>query len=266
MDLHKERYTFDDFKEIIKILRSENGCPWDKEQTHSSLRKNLIEESYEFIHEVDTNSKDGMCEELGDVLLQVVMHAEIAAETGEFTMEDVIDGIAKKMLFRHPHVFGDAKANNAEEALESFKAQKSKEKKYKNVGDSLEKIPGDLPSLIKVYKLASQLRKMQPEVFKDDVNDWFDKLYANLHELENMQVFASESELEDKMGEIFGNIVMIGNILEVDSEVSANKEFESAKKRIAMIEEKFLKEGEKIGELAPEIFEEYWENTKNVEK
>ena len=266
MDLHKERYTFEDFKEIIKILRSENGCPWDKEQTHSSLRKNLIEESYEFIHEVDTNSKEGMCEELGDVLLQVVMHAEIASETGEFTMEDVIDGIAKKMLFRHPHVFGDKKANNVEEALDSFKAQKSKEKKYKNVGDSLEKIPGDLPSLIKAYKLASQLRKMQPEVFKDDVNEWFDKLYANLHDLENMQVFATEAELEDKMGEIFGIIVMIGNIIGVDSEVAANKEFESTKKRIAMIEENMLKDGEKISELSPEIFDEYWKNTKNVEK
>jgi len=266
MDLHKDRYTFEDFKEIIKILRSETGCPWDKEQTHSSLRKNLIEESYEFIHEVDTDSKAGMCEELGDVLLQVVMHAEIASEMGEFTMEDVIDGIAKKMLFRHPHVFGDAKADNVEEALESFKAQKSKEKKYKNVGDSLEKIPGDLPSLIKVYKLASQLRKMQPEVFKDDVNDWFDKLYANLHDLENMQTFGDESELEDKIGEVFGNIVMIGNILGVDSEVSANKEFESTKRRITMIEENFLKSDEKISELSPEIFDEYWKKTKNVEK
>ncbi|MBP3284372.1 MAG: MazG family protein [Clostridia bacterium] len=266
MDLHKERYSFEDFKEIIKILRSENGCPWDKEQTHSSLRKNLIEESYEFIHEVDTDSKAGMCEELGDVLLQVVMHAQIASETGDFTMEDVIDGIAKKMLFRHPHVFGEKKANNAEEALESFKAQKSKEKKYKNVGDSLEKIPGDLPALIKVYKLASQLRKMQPEVFKSDVNEWFDKLYATLHELEDMQVFASESELEDKIGEVFGILVMIGNIMGVDSEVSANKEFESTKKRIERIEEKMLKEGEKIAELSPETFEEYWEKTKNVEK
>jgi len=266
MDLHKDRYTFEDFKEIIKILRSETGCPWDKEQTHSSLRKNLIEESYEFIHEVDTDSKAGMCEELGDVLLQVVMHAEIASEMGEFTMEDVIDGIAKKMLFRHPHVFGDAKADNVEEALESFKAQKSKEKKYKNVGDSLEKIPGDLPSLIKVYKLASQLRKMQPEVFKDDVNDWFDKLYANLHDLENMQTFGDESELEDKIGEVFGNIVMIGNILGVDSEVSANKEFESTKRRITMIEENFLKSDEKISELSPEILDEYWKKTKNVEK
>lgn len=266
MDLHKERYTFEDFKKIIKILRSETGCPWDKVQTHSSLRKNLIEESYEFIHEVDVNSKDGMCEELGDVLLQVVMHAEIASETGEFTMEDVIDGIAKKMLFRHPHVFGDKKANNVEEALDSFKAQKSKEKKYKNVGDALEKIPGDLPSLIKLYKLSSQLRKMQPEVFKDDVNEWFDKLYANLHDLENMQVFATETELENKMGEIFGIIVMIGKIMGVDSEVSASKEFESTKKRIEIIEENMLKDGEKIGELSPETFDEYWEKTKNAEK
>jgi len=266
MDLHKERYTFEDFKEIIKILRSENGCPWDKEQTHSSLRKNLIEESYEFIHEVDSDSKSGMCEELGDVLLQVVMHAEIASENGDFSMDDVVDGIAKKMLFRHPHVFGDVKANNVEEALDSFKAQKSKEKKYKNVGDSLEKIPGDLPALIKVYKLDSQLRKMQPETFKSDVNDWLDKLYANLHDLENMQVFATETELEDKMGEIFGMLVMIGNIMGVDSEVAANKEFENTKKKIEIIEATMLKEGEKISDLAPEIFEEYWKKVKNVEK
>jgi tetrapyrrole methylase family protein/MazG family protein len=110
MDINKPKYDFNDFVEIIKILRSPNGCPWDRAQTHETIKSNLIEESYEFLSEIDKKNIEGMQEELGDVLLQVVMHAEIAKSDKEFDINDVIDGIAKKMIFRHPHVFEAEKA------------------------------------------------------------------------------------------------------------------------------------------------------------
>ena len=171
MNINKEKYTFNDFVDIISELRSENGCPWDKEQTHESLRKNLIEESYEFIQEVDSKSERGMCEELGDILLQVLLHAQIAKDEGMFNIDDVIDGIAKKMIFRHPHVFGENKAENAEEALKFFYQSKNKEKELKSKAEEIAHVPEELPALIKSYKMYSKLEKIQPKRFTGNFND-----------------------------------------------------------------------------------------------
>ena len=152
MDINKPKYDFNDFVEIIKILRSPNGCPWDKEQTHESLKSNLIEESYEFLSEIDKNNIEGMQEELGDVLLQVLMHAQIAQDNGSFNINDVIDGIAKKMVFRHPHVFGEDKAATSDNALDLFNQQKQKEKHFDKQVDVLKSIPESYPALIKAQK------------------------------------------------------------------------------------------------------------------
>lgn len=113
-----KKYTYEDFLKIIACLRAPGGCPWDIKQTHESLRECLLEESGEVIEAIDNKDDENLCEELGDVLLQVVMHAQIAAEEGRFTMDDVIQGISEKMVRRHPHVFGDAKVNSVEEGLE----------------------------------------------------------------------------------------------------------------------------------------------------
>lgn len=129
--MEDKRYTLEDFVNIVSTLRSENGCPWDREQTHESLVKCLRDECEEVVEAIEKRDDDNLCEELGDILLQVVMHSQIAKERGEFTLEDVIDGVAKKMVRRHPHVFGDVKLETEEERLAMWNAIKSREKQEK---------------------------------------------------------------------------------------------------------------------------------------
>lgn len=124
-------HTFDELKEIIAELRSDHGCPWDREQTHESLKVCLEEESGEVIRAIDSHDMDNLCEELGDVLLQVMLHSQIAGENGIFTIDDVVDGICEKMIRRHPHVFGDVKVNSAEESLALWNDIKKQEKAKK---------------------------------------------------------------------------------------------------------------------------------------
>ncbi len=129
-----EKYSLADLLEIVAKLRSEDGCPWDREQTHESLKPCLIEESGEVIEAIDNKDEENLIEELGDVLLQVLMHSQIASEEGRFTFEDVVQGVSEKMIRRHPHVFGDKKAENAEEALKNWKQAKALEKENKKKG------------------------------------------------------------------------------------------------------------------------------------
>ena len=133
-----DRYGMDDLRKIMELLRAPEGCPWDREQTHQSIRRNMLEEAYEVAEAIDNQDFDLMKEELGDVLLQVVFHARMAEEAGLFTFDDVVDGIAQKMVFRHPHVFGTAHADNTEEALTTWDAQKQVEKDQRTAADTLD--------------------------------------------------------------------------------------------------------------------------------
>ena len=128
----KESYTIDDLRQIMQILRAPGGCPWDAEQTHESIRKNMIEEAYEVVDAIDSGDKAALQEELGDVLMQVVFHAEMEAETGAFTLDDVADGVCKKLVYRHPHVFGNVKAETSEQVLKNWDALKLVEKSQKS--------------------------------------------------------------------------------------------------------------------------------------
>lgn len=160
-----KQYQFEDFIEIIKKLRSEDGCPWDREQTHESLKSCLIEEAYEFISSLrifeETNDAENMKEELGDVLLQVVMHSEIAAQEGLFTLQDVVQNVSEKMVRRHPHVFGDIAVENSGQVLRNWEEIKKEEKAGKSwVGTPLREIPKEFPALIrgaKVHKKAAKI-------------------------------------------------------------------------------------------------------------
>lgn len=131
--MEDKKYTLDDFVDIVRTLRGDNGCPWDKEQTHESLIKCLRDECEEVVLAIQNKDDDNLCEELGDVLLQVVMHSQIAAEEGRFTLEDVVDGIAKKMIRRHPHVFAGVKLETEEERLAMWNRIKREEKQAKNL-------------------------------------------------------------------------------------------------------------------------------------
>ncbi len=165
----KSNYTMSDLREIMEILRSPGGCPWDIEQDHKSIRRNLIEETYEVVEAIDTDNKMLMCEELGDLALQVVFHARIAEEAGNFNLDDVADGICKKLILRHPHIFADVKADTAEEVLNNWDKIKVVEKHHKSDREVLDSVSHSLPALIRADKLCSKAAKLGYSVPENDV-------------------------------------------------------------------------------------------------
>ena len=156
----KDRYNMEDLTEIMALLRSPEGCPWDREQTHDSIRRNFIEEVYEAADAIDRRDDANLREELGDVLLQVVFHARIAQEGGRFDLSDVIDEVCKKLVRRHPHIFGGTAANTSEEALKNWDQIKKEEKGQKTAFQSLEQIPISLPALAYADKMQSSQRRL----------------------------------------------------------------------------------------------------------
>jgi len=157
---YKEKYNFYDLVNIIKILRGEGGCPWDIEQTHESIRRNFIEETYEAVEAIDTKDVALLREELGDVILQCVFHASIETDAGNFDIDDVCDEECRKMILRHPHIFSDVKADTADEVLKNWDEIKKKEKGQKTQGETLDSIAKSLPALIRADKVVSKASKM----------------------------------------------------------------------------------------------------------
>ena len=164
--VRKARYDMNDLLEIMRLLRSPDGCPWDREQTHRSLRTNLVEEAYEAVEAIDRDDAAGLREELGDVLLQVVLHACIAEEENAFSYGDVVDGLARKLVERHPHVFGDVVADSAEGALDSWNAAKRREKGTTQAG-LLDGVPHALPALMRADKVMSRAKRVGLNVASD---------------------------------------------------------------------------------------------------
>ena len=155
----KNRYTWEDFLEIMRLLRAPGGCPWDREQTHASIRRNFLEETYEVLDALDRDDVPGMREELGDVLMQVAFHAQIETERGRFTMADVVDAVAKKLVYRHPHVFGTVEVENSQEVLANWEVLKRREKGQASTADAIEAVPHTLPALWRAEKLSSKTAK-----------------------------------------------------------------------------------------------------------
>lgn len=155
----EEQYTFEDLYELIRKLRSPGGCPWDREQTHQSLVKPMLEEAYEAVDAIEQNRVDKMTEEMGDVLLQVIFHCIIGEESGEFGFLDVTDRCMRKMLFRHSHVFGDKVATDAGAVLENWEVEKRKEKGFQSLQEELEDVPRNFPALMRAAKVAKKIRK-----------------------------------------------------------------------------------------------------------
>ena len=155
-----QTYSYEDFLNIMRLLRAPGGCPWDREQTHGSIRRNFLEETYEVLDALDRDDAADMCEELGDVLMQVVFHAIIEEERGRFTMADVVDGVAKKMVYRHPHVFGGSlQADTSEQVLVNWEVLKKAEKGQDTTADAIESVPHTLPALWRAEKVQKKTAK-----------------------------------------------------------------------------------------------------------
>lgn len=212
-----KNYTFEDLKEIIDTLVSENGCPWDKVQTHESLKPYIIEESYEVIEAINNKDNENMCEELGDVLLQVFLHSAIAEKNGEYTLTDIVNGISKKMIRRHPHIFSDGFAENANDVLKSWEEIKKEEKKYKNNTDVLKSIPKSLPAIIRFQKISSKAQKYGFENATAD--EVLNIAQQYLNKLKNHKDL-SEEEIMENLGDIFTQFIIFSQIFKINAEFS----------------------------------------------
>lgn len=184
-DRRTSRYTYEDFREIIAKLRAPDGCPWDREQTHATLKNCMIEEAYEVVDGIrildETGDAGNLCEELGDVLMQVFLHSQIAEEEGLFKLEDVVDGISRKMIYRHPHVFGTAEASTSEAVLQNWEELKKKEKGNRTPAEEIAAIPHSLPALIRASKILKKIDRyygefQDPEESLQEVSDGLKRL------------------------------------------------------------------------------------------
>lgn len=198
-----KKYTYEEFLDIIKALRAPDGCPWDREQTHESLRPCMLEEAYEFLSSVriweETGSADNMCEELGDLLLQIVMHSEIAREEGLFTMEDVVNEISRKMVRRHPHVFGTTEVEGVSDVLNNWDDIKKKEKEGKTwIETPLREIPKEQPALTRASKVLKKVHKVYEPILDYEVS--LDKLSASIEALKERGKDIPADDLEKEMG------------------------------------------------------------------
>ncbi|MBP3390914.1 MAG: nucleoside triphosphate pyrophosphohydrolase [Clostridia bacterium] len=153
------RYTLPQLLQIMEALRSPGGCPWDREQTHQSIKNDALEEVYEVVDAIDNNDTAALCEELGDMLLQVVFHSQIAREENEFSFDEVVDGICKKLVLRHPHVFGSESVENSAEVLDLWDSIKKEEKNQTTVTDTLESVPKAFPALMRAAKVQKRAKK-----------------------------------------------------------------------------------------------------------
>lgn len=220
----QKKYTYEDFLDIIKTLRSENGCPWDREQTHVSLRPCLMEEAAEVLAAIRILEQTGSCEnlreELGDVLLQVVMHAEIAKEEGLFTMEDVINEVAEKMVRRHPHVFGNTKVDGSGQVLENWEEIKKKEKAGKTyITSPLQEIPQELPSLTRATKVLKKINKLyELKEEKDTYVNAVEQLRNAADRLADMQISHDNVEISKAIEDILMSVAEISYVNKLSPE------------------------------------------------
>lgn len=257
----KDRYDIYDLLDITRILRSKDGCPWDMVQTHSSIRKDLLEEAYETADAIDLNDDTALCEELGDLLLQVTFHSQIATEDKSFTFEDVTDGVCKKLILRHPHVFGDVNAETAEQVLDNWDAIKRDEKHQKSYTDTLLSVPKAFPALMRAAKV--QKRASKAGFDWDSVDGAFQKLPEELEELKSAIKSGDTAQIEEEFGDLLFAAVNVSRFLNVDAEFSLNNAIEKFIKRFSAVEERLLAEGKDMKNLSLEELDRNWDAVKH---
>ena len=220
-----EKYTYEDFRRIIAKLRAPEGCPWDREQTHASLKICMIEEAYEVVDGIrildETGKPDNLCEELGDVMMQVFLHSQIAEEEGLFSLDDVVDGISRKMIYRHPHVFGTAEADTAQKVLQNWEELKKKEKGDLTPEEEIAAIPHSLPSLIRTSKVLKKLDRYYG-VFQNEK----DSFQEASDSLEQMLAEEKPEKIREKAGEVLLQVCNILRLLEINGEEALTEALE----------------------------------------
>jgi len=248
----------EDLRKIIALLRSEDGCPWDREQTHESIRRNFIEETYEACEAIDAKDPDLLREELGDVLTQVIFHARIEEEQGRFNLDDVADVTCKKLIFRHPHIFGDTSVSDTEEVLLNWDELKRQEKHHETTAQAMEAVARSLPATWRAEKIQDKARKVG--------FDWPDappavtKLEEELAELKT--AMADGTGIREELGDLLFSVINVARLLEIDPEAALHEASDKFIRRFAYLEQAAAKRGQTLPSMSLDEMETLYQEGK----
>jgi tetrapyrrole methylase family protein/MazG family protein len=251
---------FDELVEIMARLRSPDGCPWDREQDHQTLKPYMIEEAYEAVEAVDSGDSEKLCAELGDVLLQVVFHARVAEEVGSFDIRAVCDRINQKLIYRHPHVFGDTEVAGSDEVLHNWERLKRAEKESASRESVLDGIPGALPAL----KRAADMQKKASKVGFDwpDLDGPLQKVDEELTELHEARAMGDQSAIADELGDVLFALVNVARFLKVDAEDALRMACDRFAARFRSVEQQAREMGKDLSDMSLAEMDVLWERSK----
>ena len=257
--LNKSEYGFEDLVMIMEVLRSEKGCPWDREQTHKSIRKDLIEETYEVIEAIDTDDPELLREELGDLLLQIVFHARIEDEQNVFDINDVAGDVCKKLIHRHPHVFGEVVVKDTDNVLSNWEKIKSEEKSRVTVTDKLRAIPPMLPALMRAEKVGKKAKCFDFA----DADEVMDKVCEELAELSDAVNDGNYDSMEEEMGDLLLTVTSLCRKLKIDPELALSKATDKFIDRFDLVERAVIDSGKDIDAVTNQELNSIWDEIKH---
>lgn len=255
----KDFYGVKDLEEIVALLRAPGGCPWDAEQTHESSRRDFLEEAYEVAEAIDEGDPNHLKEELGDVLLQVVFHAQMEREVGRFDLDAVADGVCKKLIYRHPHVFGEVEVSGSSQVLENWDKLKRKEKGQASHTDALHSVARSLPALWRAEKVQAKARKAGFDW--DEVSGPLDKLSEELDELKT--AVDEHSNIEEELGDLLFAAVNLSRFVKVDCENALTAATDKFIRRFAQVEELANQQGRPMESMTLAELDKLWEEAKH---
>jgi len=252
---------FSKLVEIMATLRSEHGCPWDREQTHKSLRQHLIEEAYEVIETIDEERYKDLAGELGDLLLQVVFHAQMAKEEGLFTIADVLDSINEKLIRRHPHVFGTEVINTAEEQIVQWEQSKLKKEGKKSAIDG---VPRAMPALLRAYRMQNKASAVGFDW--DNIEPVWEKVNEEMQELREATKSGDQEKIEEELGDLLFSIVNLSRFLKANPEDALRRTIEKFYDRFQKVESEFESRNKSITDANLAEMDAVWDKVKLNEK
>lgn len=276
IDGNKDHYSMEDLLALMKYLRSDAGCPWDREQTHQSIKKSVIEEAYEVVDAIDSKEPARMEDELGDLLLQVVFHAQMAGEAKTFDFSSVVDHLCKKLISRHSHLFGEKldEAGSPEKVLDLWERNKKTEKKHQNQTQAMKEIPRVLPALQRAYKI--QKKAKQAGFDWDDRKDVLEKIREEADEVEiaarqldycgNEESTELKKNVEMEIGDLLFAVVNYARFMDVEPEIALDSANHKFIRRFEFVEKKVLSSGNKMEQTPLAELDRIWNEAKEAEK
>ena len=250
--------NFEELVDIVAKLRGPDGCPWDREQTRESLRPYLVEEFYELIDALEENDHQGMEEESGGLLFQILLQSRLSKEEGKFDINDVIEGIARKMIKRHPHVFGDKDLRTSEDVSKWWREHKKKE--GKSCGSAIDGVPQSLPALIRAQQV--QFKAAKAGFDRENIKDVFEKLEQEIMELKDALNRKKHEEIEDELGDLFFVLVRIAGSVKVNPEDALRKTIKKFIQRFRRIETEASKQDKNLTDMTPAEMDVLWNEAK----